>query len=378
MSEEPTPQTTAAPPPAAPDLGELFERSLTGLIMGRAAYAPLAERPAPSYGALTALALAFAVAAMALNAALTAVSDPALLGRFPPWFYAAVAAAGVGVCLTVLLLSAVILHGLGRAFGSQAGFERAFQTAAMLHALAPLQSLTGLLPLAWLAPSALFVWAGAGAMAGLLRASFPGALAACALLAGLSVAGQAVARAAYAKSREVAAQAQVVLQAGESAAAAGALLQSLQAAQAAGPGSVPSLDPSALGSPAPAAPGASGLDLLRGGGGEAPPEPADARAQEKLLLRQGDALRSSAEGMLESMLPMLDNPAITKNLDAQGRADLKALREELAKLKAQSAAGTINARDHASSMQRLQEITMRLMTASMAPRASGAAPEKKR
>ncbi len=368
-------------PPVAPSLGELFERSLSGLLLGRSAYAALAERPAPSYGALTVLALGFAVSGLALNVALTAISQPALLGRYPAAFYLAVGAAALGICLAGLLLSSALLYGLGKALGGDGGFERGYQAAAMLFALAPVQALTGLLPLAWTAPSVLFAWAGAGALAGLLRAGFPGALAACAMLAGLSVAGQAVARAAYAKSQQRFAQASAVMSAEDGAAAAAALLQTLQAqqlAQPGRPGEMPTFDASALGAPPSAASGASSLDLLRGGGENAPSGEVTP-AQEKAMLQQGDALRANAEGMIASILPMLDNPAITKNLDAQGKADMAEIRNLLATIKTQSAANAINAKDHAQMMQRIQEITMRLMMSSMKGAAPAApAPEKKR
>ncbi len=366
MSEDAKTTSTEAPPPVAPSLGELFERSLSGLLLGRSAFAPLAERPAPSYGAMTALALGFSVAGMALSAALTAVSDPAQLGAYPPWFYAAAVSAALGISLAGLLLSSALLYGLGKALGGDGGFERGYQAAAMLFALAPAQALASMFPLAWVAPSFLFVWTGAGALSGLMRANFAGAMAACAMLGALSVGTQAVARAAYVKSREVAAQAQAVMNAGQAATHAAQLMQALQTQQGFPP----------EGAAAPAA-GRSSLDLLSGPGdaGEAPP--AQEKSADEALLEQGDALRGSAEGMLESIMPMLSNPAIVKNLDAQGKADMKELHDIMTKLKSQSASKTINSRDHAEMMQKVQAITMRLMMSSMRAPAS-AAPEKKR
>ena len=365
MSESAPPPD--APAPVAPGIGELFERALQGLVMGRSAFAPLAERPAPSYGTMTVLALGFAVAGMTLSAALTAVSDPAKLGSYPLWFYAAVTAAAVGISLAWLLLSSAVLFGLGKALGGDGGFEHGYLAAAMLFALAPVQALASLFPLAWVAPSVLFAWAGAGALSGLLRANFTGALAACAMLAGLSLAGQAVARAAYAKSQEVATQAQAMLSAGETAGQAAVLMQALQQAQAQAQTSPP---------PGAGAPAASSLDMLRppeeAGAPEAPP---DAQAA---LLKQGDALRVNAEGMIGSILPMLENPAVTKNLDAQGKADMKELRDLLADLKSKSAAGTIDSRYHTEMMQKIQALSMRVMMAGMRAPAAPAAPGKKK
>ena len=359
MSE--TAPQPAAPPPVAPGLGELFERSLQGLVMGRSAYSPLAERPAPGYGAMTLLAVLYAVAGLSFSAALTAVSDPRQLGAYPPWMYAVVGAAALGVSLAWLLLSSAVLFGLGKALGGDGGFERGYQAAAMLFALAPVQALASMFPLAWVAPSVLFAWAGAGAMSGLLRANFAGAMAACAMLGGLSVAGQAVARAAYAKSQEVVAQSQALLQAGEAAGQAAVLMQALQ--------QVPSSPP-----PVDGAAPASSLDMLRVPEEAGAPAEGPTPAAQAALLKQGDALRVNAEGMIESILPMLENPAITKNLDAQGKADMKEMRDLLADIKKKSAAGTIDSRYHTEMLQKIQALSMRVMMSSMRAPAAPAAP----
>lgn len=379
MSQDTPPQENAkpeAPPPQPPGLGELFERSLSSLFLGRPGYARLLERPAPSFGVMTGLALGFAVTALGLNTALTAISQPALLGAYPAWFYAAVAAASLGLCLAFLLLSAAALYGLGKALGGEGGFERAYLAAAMLFALAPLQSLTGLFPYAWLAPSVLFIWSGAGALSGLLRAGFPGALTACAMLSMLAIAGQGAARAAYAKSQEMLAQSRAVLQAGQAAASAAALMQNM-------PGMQAQMPPQAEGAAAePGAPaGASGLDLLKGGAEDAGQEPGAPAPTPQQMLAQGDALRLQAEAMIGSILPMLDNPQMTRNLDAQGKADLQELKDMLAKLKSQSASNSINTADYQAMMMKIQSLSMRMMMSSVArpPAGTGAAaPERKR
>lgn len=392
----PAPAAAATPAPIesgeAPGLGELAERALTALMLGHSAYAPLATRPAPSYGTMTLLALGFAALALALNAALTAVAQPALLGRYPAWFYAAVTAGALGISLAWLLLSATVLFALGKALGGKAGFERGYLAASMLFALAPVQSLASLLPYAWLAPSLLFAWAGAGALAGLLGAGFPGALTVCSMLAALSIAGQGVARAVYAKSQQVLAQSQALMTPGGAADAA-ALMQAvrqMQQLQAGGGAPAPVIGdmgeaPAGEGQAPASAPGGSSLDLLRGDG-EGGPQRGPSRAEQAQMLQQGDALRVQAVAMLESTLPMMENPAITKGLDAQGKKDLAELKTLLTRLKSQASTDAkISDQEFDATMQKIQAMSMRVMAAGMsgagqagkAPASQPAAGEKR-
>lgn len=314
---------------------------------------------------MTALALFYAACGLGLNAALAAVEGSPLLGRFPPWFYAAVGAGALALCALWLALAAAALSGLSRLLGGAGGYARGYQAAAMLFALAPAQAFAGAFPLAWTAPSLLFAWAGAGALAGLLRASLPGALAVCAALAGLSIGGQAAARWLYARHvapyAELAAQSRALIESGNAVAA----LQTLER-ELAGVGAAP----------APGRAGVSGLDLLRGPA-EAGAPPAEPAAADQVLLQQGDALRASAEGLLQSVAPLLDNPAITRNLDAQGRAEVRELRELLGAMQAQSRAQAVDAREQARTMQRLQELSLRLMSRAIGSAGSAAPAERK-
>lgn len=379
----PAPQQPALP---APGLGELFERSLTGLVVGRSAYEPLASRPAPGYGAMTALALAYTVIGLGLNVALTAVASPTQLGAYPTWFYAAVTGGALGFSLAWLLLFAAILFGLSKALGGQGGFERGYLAAAMLFALAPVHSLSGLFPYAWLLPCVLLAWAGAGALSGLSGASFSGALMAFTVLSSLLIAGQGVARAAYAKSQEVLAQNKLLLDAGANAQNAAALigtLQQMQQAQGGQPLSggapppvVPELPDGAPAGEQAAQTHASGLDLI-GGGEAAQDQRVPSPEEQKRMLQQGDMLRTQVVAMLESITPMMDNPAITKNLDAQGKADVQELRKELAKLKDTTARNVkLSDEEFNATMQKIQKMTMRLMM-SGAGMAQPAAPQAK-
>jgi hypothetical protein len=379
----PAPAPAAAvpePDPVAPGYGELLERAVPALFLGRAGYAPLADRPEPSYGAMTLLALTLATVGFALNTATTAISQPELLGHYPPWFYAAAVVGVQLLTLGALLLGAGVLWGLGKLLGGEGGFSRAYLAAAMLFALAPLQALTGLFPYAWLLPCVLFAWAGAGAVSGLLRAGFPGALTACTLLASLLLALQAVSRAAYAKSQEALAQAQSVLAAAQAAQTAAALMTPPPAEPSAGspeplaPGSGP-VDPNApvVGRFAPAAAGTTGsssLDLLRAPGEGPVPGAAPSPAEQSRALAQSGELRTQVVAMLESVMPMVDNPAISRGLDAQGKADVLELRQMLAKLKDQTSRNVkLSDQEFDAAMQKIQKMSLRLMSAGM-----GAAP----
>lgn len=114
--------------------------------------------------------------------------------------------------------------------------------------------------------------------------------------------------------------------------------------------------------PGGAAPRASGLDLLRRPDGAAPgdslpPAPADAPARARDLQR-------SAAGMLDSLAPMLDDPAMTRRMTPEQKAEMKELRAAVDDLRAQIAAGrSLSDAEFAKRMERLQRLTMKMMSA---------------
>ncbi|MBI4061725.1 MAG: hypothetical protein HY403_09870 [Elusimicrobia bacterium] len=113
-----------------------------------------------------------------------------------------------------------------------------------------------------------------------------------------------------------------------------------------------------------ARPAPSGLDLLRGpGGSDAPPAEEDRRRLERMSAA-GDALNKSAAAMLDSMAPILNDPAITRNMTPRQKSDYAELLRMIRDLKRGMAEDT--APSPREQQRRMLEI-QRLMTRMMSP-----------
>jgi len=365
---EPAPAAKPAPPaPKAPGFGELFEQSLIAPF-SPGVFRAAAARPAPSFGAAGGLALAAGAAALAVNLAHAVVESPDLLTRFPPPLVAAVGAAAFGLYASVQLLLAVMLYGLGNALGGKGDFDRGLQAAAMLSVLWPVQMLCGWFPLAWVLPAALGAWIAACALEGLFGAKPAAARALCAVLAGAAIGLQAVGRVVADRARQAYAVSRALAPVADANAELAKQMAALQ--QQAAASAMP-----AANSGAPTAAATSGLDLLKGpvdvdagaASQGAPPPP-------EVVLDQAKGMQTSAVGMLDAMAPMLNNPAITKNMNPQQKADMKELQDMMADLKDQIKTGRrVSDPAFAQKMAKIQQLSMRMMAAGMmAP--PGAAP----
>ncbi|MBI3566261.1 MAG: hypothetical protein HY079_13780 [Elusimicrobia bacterium] len=373
------PPAKAAPPPAPPGAGELLESALAGLA-GPAAFRALAARPAPSTATAGAFALSAGAASLAVGLAHAVVESPGLLGRFSPPMIAAVAVAALGLYGSVTLLLAVMLYGLGNALGGKGDFDRGLQAAAMMSVLWPAQMMCNWFPLAWVLPSALAAWLAANALEGLFAAKPWTARTVCAVLGAGALAMITIARVVGERAAESAAAAQAMTQAAASEADLARQLQTVAARMQA----LPDAGPPSGGPGTAARPATSGLDLLRGGeeGQAAAPEPAAPAAQAAQAVQAAQGAQTNASGMLDSLAPLLDNPAMSKNLTAAQKAEMQELQAVMADLRAQMASGhSLSNADYAKKMQRLQALTMAMMAAAAAQTAPAApptpAPEKK-
>jgi hypothetical protein len=131
----------------------------------------------------------------------------------------------------------------------------------------------------------------------------------------------------------------------------------------------------AVGTPAAPA-GASGLDLLRGPAGEETPaaEPTEMQKVQQMTA-QGDAINKSMVGMLESISPMLSNPAITKGMNPQQKADFDELNKMLQDLKTGIASNTITTpQEQQAKMLKIQQLVMRMLSTGLAMPKPGLAP----
>lgn len=363
---EPAAEKKEAPPPPAPAIPELLELSLTALVNAPGVFAKLAARPAAGPGAAFAAALFWGALFFALNLVKIALSNPDLLRSYPAWQIGAVGLLALGAWASLYLLASSLLYGLGRALGSAGDFDRALLVAAVALAAAPVQALTQWFPSAWVAPALLAAWIAACGLASLFQANAWAARGACAALAaavlGLQY-GTGLLVEKYSAAAQMAAVAAQAAPTEDQMAELQRQMQQVQAAAAQAP---------EAGAPA----GASGLDLLRGPGGEeAPAAVPDEMQKVQQMTAQGDAMNKSMVGMLESIAPMLSNPAITRNMTPQQKADFDELNEMLRDLKSGIASNTITTpQEQQAKMQKIQQLVMRMLSSGLAMPKPGPAP----
>jgi hypothetical protein len=271
---------------------------------------------------------------------------------------AIMSAAALGLYSCLLLLLAVLFYGLGRCLGGTGNFDRALQTAAALSLIGPLQALCNWFALAWALPALLAAWVAAGALEGLFKTKpFP-ARAACALLAGAAIGLQFAGRVFV----ERAGQAYALTRAANSAAKTNDdLVRQIQAIQQQ---AISAADAST--GVTPATIGTSSLDLLRGPTGENPSTEVPGISQAETMPDIAE-VQQNASAMLESLSPILDNPAITKNMSPQQKSDMKNLQVLMKDLQTQMQPGSARLSDaeQAKRMAQIQQMTMRMMSAGL-------------
>ncbi|UPT72671.1 MAG: hypothetical protein M0D55_12015 [Elusimicrobiota bacterium] len=358
-----------APPPAPPGASVLLEQGLIALVDAPGAFARLAARPAPSPGTSILAGLAWGLAFFGLNAAHAVASGAAArFAGFPAWQFAAVGALALAAWASLLLLGAAVLYALGRALaGTSSDFDRALEVAAVAAAAGVLQAAAAFVPVLWFLPAAAAAWIVSCGLIALSGAGAAGARAACALLAGLALGAQ------YAAGLALAGAAARLPEGPASMEAVADVQKQLEGMQEI----VTQADATA------AATGASGLDLLRGPGGEEPGEReltlAERRAMVENMSAQGDAMNKSVLGMLDSLAPMLQSAASSKNLTPQQKADFAQLTKSMNVMRESLASGKpMTAQQHADQMMKIQEMSMRLMTAGLTAPPAAAAPAEKR
>jgi hypothetical protein len=347
-------------PLEAPSFGELLELALTALVNAPGAFERLAARPSPRPGASFLMALLWGAAFLGLNLVHAAISSPGRLNGFAPWQLAAAAAAGFGVWTALYLLGSAFMLGLGRALGPEGGFDRALLVAGVTLAAAPAQALISWAPAAWPLPALAAGWIASCGLKALFKADAWAARGACAVLAAGALAvqygaGQLIER--YGAAASAAAEA---AQGGPPA----AQLADLQRQMA----ETRTLVESAGAAPEP---GKSSLDLLRVSGDEAAVTSAgptkleqikEMTAKGEAVSAQTDALSSSVVGMLGSIEPMMNNPAVTQNMSLQQKADYKELKSLISELKDDIASKKHSTpKEQQAQMLKIQSLVMRMM-----------------
>ncbi len=360
--------------PQAPKLGELLELSLTALVGAPGVFRGLAERPAPGPGASTVAALAWGAVFFALNLVHLGLSQPALLKAYPEWMIGVVFLCGLGVWTTLFLLGSSLVYGLGRALGAGGDFDRALLVTAVALVAAPVQALCSFFPMAWTIPALLAAWILAAGLSSQFKTDPWAARGICAVLAvGVLGAqyGVGVLVERYAGPARLAASA---VSGAPSPEQLEDLQKQVEQIQAAALEAQASAQSTASGKP-----GRSGLDLLSGPGAEEKAASAPTqREQLASMSASGDALNKSIIAMLNSMEPMLNNPAFTQNMTLQQKSEFAEFKQHLAVMKEEMAAGKITSpQEQQAKMMRIQGLMMRMMSAGMTmPKA--ATPEAKK
>lgn len=354
---EPSAEKKEIPAASAPSLGELFELSLTALVDAPGVFSRLSERPAPGPGAALLAALAWGGAFFALNLTRVALAHPAALQAYEPWKIAAVFAAALGVWAALYLLASSLVYGLGRSLGSAGDFDRALLVAAIALAASPAHALCAWIPPAMPVPTLVAAWIAACGLAALFKANAWAARGACAALAAGVLALQ---YGAGLLADKYAGPARLAASAAQSAPSPDQLVDLQRQME-----QVQALAVEAQQNVSNAQSGQSSLDLLRGPAAEdAPPAGPTERQQLAQMSASGDAMNKSVLGMLDSIAPMLDNPAITQNMSLQQKSDYAELKKLITGLKTGMSANTITSpQEQQAQMMRIQQLVMRVMSA---------------
>ncbi len=343
---DPVPEKKEAPSPVAPPFGELLELSLTALVNAPGVFARLAARPAPRPVDTLLVALIWGAAFFALNLIRSVIANPAALQTYAPRSIVAVGVLGLILWAALFLLGASFVYGLGRALGRAGDFDRALLVAAVMLAAAPVQALCGWWKAAWVLPTAVAAWTLACGLNALFKANLWTARGVCAALAAGVLALQYGAGLAVEKYSAAARLAAIAAQSAPSANQLIELQQQLQQVQ----------NPQ---------PGPSSLDLLSAlGDSSAPREEADTGHPPSEISSSGEAMKKSVVNMLDAMAPMLDNPAITRNMTIQQKADYAELKKMIQDMKNGMAANTlISPQEQQAQMIKIQQLMMRLIGA---------------
>ena len=348
MTDSPAP---AAPLPRAPGTAELFEQSLAALV-NPDVFRAAARRPAPAFGTAGGLILACGAAAIAVDLAHVAAGGPNFLRGFSPAAIAAVGAAALALYAVAVLALSIVLLGLAKAIGGKGEFDRGLQAAAMISVLAPVQMLCNWFPIAWIVPTVLAAWSAAGALEGLFGVNALPAKSLCALAASVVLGLQVAARFLVGRALPT-----IVPPPSTASQTDADLRKSVSRFSGQAEASA-----SASGAP-------SGLELLRGPSddGGAPsgslPTPTAATRPPSVKGAQADAL-----GMLDALTPMLDNPALGRNITTRQKADLADVQSMIRDLRAQIRSGrSLGDPEFSARMARSQRLLMKTLADAAAP-----------
>jgi hypothetical protein len=370
--EEPKAEETSWEQPA--NLPTMLEDTLTAPFALGKVFAKHAQAPSPGVGVLAANVAFYSAAFLILLVLRFRLSFPAIAGNFEPARYASAV-----FCCSVLLTAASfaaagILHALCAAAGGKQDFQRSYHILSLLALFLPSCAAASMFRFGW--PALAVFWTFltavavenmAGAPAGRARAVLGGA-AACAIGAAWFAAAQveryvAPLRQAAAFQAQLQREAQDAMKAPPlSAVAAGVAASSATMVTA----------PQAQ-QLAQALQQASSLNLISGPSGQiSAPTPAQVQAIAAQIQQHPGAAPQFAAQTLQSVMPLLDNPNLTKGMPPEQAKQIQAMSALLKQMGGNMQAGKPLTAEQKMQLMKTQQAAMQMMMQQMQQTKKGA------
>jgi len=363
----------APEPPPASGFFQMLEDTLTAPLGLGTTFAKLAPAPAPDYPVMVANFAVYAAVFLALNMLRAHLSFPEAAARIDPAHLAMAGAVGLAVMTGLSFVWAGIFHALAKAAGGQASFQRSYQVFSLLSACLPALAAANAFHLAWIFAAAYWTYLAAVAVenleaapAGRARSVFGAAVAAAVAIVWFASVQVERQLAPYIAAARL--QAQLGRQAAdaENAAAFHTTLSSAAAQDPALMGQQLMLQAQQMmqSSGAGRAPGASsgsGLDLVAKPSGSLEQLQANTQQIQKQAAQDTEAASKS----LDTFMPMLDNPELTKNMPPEQLKNVKALTALLHQMQVNLKSGKPMDPAQAAELTRLQQAAMQSMMQDM-------------
>lgn len=323
------------------DLKQMLEDSLTAPLRPASVFGTLSQKPAPGYPVMVGNLAAFTGASVAISLAHAALTHPAMLKTGP----AALVLGGLGSLLLLAVLSflgALVLHALSRICGGRGDFARSYQIVSISSSMACLAALLNWFPGAWALPVLLGAYVTAAGVQTLHQAPKIRTWGVLGALCLFSLAGQWMVR------KEI-----------QKYAGPLALMEKLPADSSQIQSGLPQkidMESMALETPESEERPLSGMDMIQ-----------SSQVQQAPV--------SSAAAMASSMAPLLNNPALLKNMPPEEAAKMKELMEIIGKTQASLKSGKpLSEQETKAITAKLQRLTMEMMQTMSG---SGAKPKLK-
>ncbi|MBI3552861.1 MAG: hypothetical protein HY077_10115 [Elusimicrobia bacterium] len=366
---QPAAQPPATPPPAPAGFLQLVEDTLTAPFGLGTVFVRHAKAAAPGYPALVANTAVYAAAFLALNILRARLMFPDAAGRYSAEHLALAGTLGLLLLVPLSFVWAGALHALARASGGAGDYRRSYQALSLLSLFWPVMAAANAARYGWVAVLLFWALVASVAVENLHRAP-PGQTRA--VFGGAALAGIA---AIWVVSLQVDKVLAPFLQAQRAQAELARELLEAQAAQRL------ALDPARAGSPEAVAQAqqlmlqaqqmmqASGVARISTGtagsslGLAALPTAEQAAAT--LQAMPPEAAHQLATTTLDSVLPLLENPALTKGLPPEQAKQVREMSALVRTLQDNAKSGKPATPQQRAQMQQMQQTMLQMMMQNM-------------